>query len=98
MKEEPFLRRVRRAAWLSLLGILAGAGAALAADGPAARGKGETGAVLEIGTPAPDFELPVLQQGANAKGEDIARITNETIRLSAFRGKKVVCIFMSSYT
>jgi hypothetical protein len=40
---------------------------------------------LEIGDPAPDFELPTYDK-------------SETIRLSAFRGKSPVVLVFGSYT
>ena len=51
-----------------------------------------------IGKPASDFELPLLQQRANENGETSVGMSSEKIRLSSFRGKKVVCLFLSSYT
>ncbi len=51
-----------------------------------------------IGKPAPDFELPLLMQQANENGDKVAGMSREKIRLSSFRGKKVVCLFLSSYT
>ena len=51
-----------------------------------------------IGQPAPDFELPSLKQEANENGEMVAGVSSELIRLSSFRGKKVVCLFLSSYS
>ena len=50
---------------------------------------------LEIGKPAPDFELPLLKEETDANGKKINRITDEKVRLSTFRGKKVVCLFMN---
>jgi len=72
--------------------------AALAADRPAAPGRRKPRPALDVGTPAPDFELPLLEEDLNEKGEKIGRITDQKIKLSSFRGKKVVCLFMSSYT
>lgn len=69
-----------------------------AAEGPAPRENGESTAQVEIGKPAPDFELPLLKQEVNEKGEKVGRITDAKVRLSSFRGKKVVCLFTSSYT
>ena len=51
-----------------------------------------------IGKEAPDFSLPLLVEEENDQGEKVNRITDEKVTLSAFRGKKVVCLFFSSYT
>ena len=48
--------------------------------------------------PAPDFELAVLEEDLDEEGEKIGRITDQKVKLASFRGKKVVCLFMSSYT
>ena len=41
--------------------------------------------LLEVGDPAPDFELPTLDRSG-------------TVRLSSFRGKKPVVLVFGSYT
>jgi hypothetical protein len=51
-----------------------------------------------VGKPAPDFELPVLVEERNARGEKVNRITDRKVRLSSFRGQQIVCVFFSSYT
>lgn len=53
---------------------------------------------LQVGKLAPDFELPILKEETDANGKKFNRITDEKVRLSAFRDKQVVCLFMSSYT
>jgi hypothetical protein len=53
---------------------------------------------LQLGSQATDFELPLLKDESNAEGEKGYRVTDEKIKLSSFRGKKVVCLFLSSYT
>lgn len=54
---------------------------------------------VKVGEFAPDFELPKLTLKTDASGKNIGVISdNETIRLSSFRGKKPVCLIMSSYT
>lgn len=53
---------------------------------------------LKVGQAAPDFELPILKEGQDAEGNKVNRITDEKIKLSSFRGKKIVCVFFSSYT
>lgn len=97
-----------RKAELSMLPMLAALGAmammlsglAMAADPPKpesrpARG-GRAGPL--VGKPAPDFELPVLKEETNAKGEKVNRITDDKVKLSSLVGKKVIVLFMSSYT
>lgn len=47
----------------------------------------------------PDFELPKLTFSTDAAGKPVGLISEkDTIRLSDFRGKKPVCLIMSSYT
>ena len=47
----------------------------------------------------PDFELPRLRFDTNAEGKPVGVIDDsDTVRLSSFRGKKPVCMIMSSYT
>lgn len=54
---------------------------------------------VKVGELAPDFELPKLTLNTDASGKNIGVISdNETVRLSSFRGKKPVCLIMSSYT
>ena len=54
---------------------------------------------VKVGELAPDFELPKLVLKTDASGKNIGVISeNETVRLSSFRGKKPVCMIMSSYT
>ena len=91
------MKRVLLAALVGLV-VLAGIGILLAAEEPRARSRRRPRALLQTGQPAPDFELPLLQVETNKKGEKVYRITDEKVKLSSFRGKKVVCIFMSSYT
>jgi hypothetical protein len=55
--------------------------------------------LVKPGEFAPDFELPRLTFEANAAGKPVGVISEkDTIRLSSFRGKKPVCLIMSSYT
>ena len=51
-----------------------------------------------IGEPAPDLFLPRLVQRAELGKKTLDPTAGELVRLSSFRGKKVVCIFLSSYT
>ena len=54
---------------------------------------------VKVGELAPDFELPKLVLKTDASGKSIGVISeNETVKLSSFRGKKPVCMIMSSYT
>ena len=54
---------------------------------------------VKVGELAPDFELPKLVLKTDASGKNIGVISeDETVRLSSFRGKKPVCMIMSSYT
>lgn len=54
---------------------------------------------VKVGEFPPDFELPRLTFKTDAEGETVGVISdNETVRLSSFRGKKPVCMIMSSYT
>ncbi len=51
-----------------------------------------------VGLPAPDFNLPLLKEQLDDKGGRTFRITDQTVRLSDFSGRKIVCAFFSSYT
>lgn len=53
---------------------------------------------IKVGEPAPDFELPRLIISRDSQGKPIGKISEEKIKLSSFRGKKPVCMIMSSYT
>lgn len=54
---------------------------------------------VKVGEMAPDFELPRLVLKTDASGKNVGVISEaETVRLSSFRGKKPVCLIMSSYT
>jgi hypothetical protein len=86
----------------ALLFLVATAAGAMAADQPdddsGRPGRERQRPGLEVGTAAPDFELPLLKQTVNEQGEKVDQVTDEKVRLSSFRGKRVVCLFMSSYT
>jgi hypothetical protein len=60
----------------------------------------EAGKVLvKVGEYAPDFNLPRLTITQDPNGKPIGIVRDEdTVRLSAFRGKRPVCLIMSSYT
>ena len=53
---------------------------------------------IVVGRKAPDFELPKLTLTTDADGNPIGKVSDEKIKLSSFRGKKPVCLIMSSYT
>ena len=54
---------------------------------------------VKLGQFAPDFELPILTFKTDDTGKPIGVISEkDTVRLSSFRGKKPVCLIMSSYT
>lgn len=55
--------------------------------------------LIELGRFPPDFELPKLTFSTDTDGNPVGIISEkDTIKLSAFRGKKPVCLIMSSYT
>jgi len=55
--------------------------------------------LVKLGQLAPDFELPKLAIKTDDTGKPIGVISEkDTVRLSSFRGKKPVCLIMSSYT
>jgi hypothetical protein len=100
---------MKRSGWM-LSGLLVGAMAILTlADAAAAQPLRRPGMrpvrrprrprfVPLVGKPAPDFDLPVLVEQADPKGKRVNRITEEKVQLSSFRGKRIVCVFFSSYT
>jgi len=54
---------------------------------------------IVLGQFPPDFTLPRLRFETNAEGKPVGLIDDaDTIQLSSFRGKKPVCLIMSSYT
>jgi len=57
------------------------------------------GSLVRVGEFAPDFELPRLTITNDPNGKPIGVISEtDTVRLSSFRGKRPVCLIMSSYT
>ena len=55
--------------------------------------------LVKLGRFAPDFELPKLTLKTDDAGKPVGVISEkDTVRLSSFRGKKPVCLIMSSYT
>ena len=62
-------------------------------------GQGQADPKVKVGELAPDFELPRLTFRTDASGKTVGVISDsDMIRLSIFRGKKPVCMIMSSYT
>jgi len=54
---------------------------------------------IKLGEFPPDFELPRLTIKTDDAGKSVGVINEQdTVRLSSFRGKKPVCLIMSSYT
>ena len=62
------------------------------------RSPGQSTPGVQVGQSATDFELPVLIERTDDKGEKVAVVTTDKIKLSGYYGKKIVCVFMSSYT
>ncbi len=62
-------------------------------------GRGAASSKIKVGEFAPDFELPTLTFETDAAGKTVGVISDDnTVKLSSFRGKKPVCMIMSSYT
>lgn len=101
-KEAKMIRSSKMLAMAGLLGAMilacAGPSAGQRRERPERRGTRRSRRTLKVGQAAPDFELPILKEGKDAEGNKVNRITDEKIKLSSFRGKKVVCVFFSSYT
>lgn len=54
---------------------------------------------VRLGEYPPDFDLPRLTFETDTTGKTVGVISEDnTIRLSSYRGKKPVCMIMSSYT
>ncbi len=61
--------------------------------------RGISNALIKVGEYAPDFNLPRLTITNDPNGKPIGIIRpGDTFRLSSFRGKRPVCLIMSSYT
>ena len=61
--------------------------------------RGAGNPLVELGRFPPDFELPKLTFSTDTDGKPVGIISEkDTIKLSDFRGKKPVCLIMSSYT
>jgi len=67
--------------------------------GQARQARSAENPLVKLGQLAPDFELPKLTLKTDETGRPIGVISEkDTVRLSSFRGKKPVCLIMSSYT
>lgn len=94
----------RSVALAAALGVAVAA--ASAAETGTSRGRSPAGRAdrrpamvqLEPGDEAPDFELPRLALEKNPKGEVVGKVSDQTVRLSSFRGKRAVVLISSSYT
>lgn len=63
------------------------------------RAKEDDSPLVRLGELAPDFELPRLTITSDPNGKPLGVISEtDTITLSSFRGKRPVCLIMSSYT
>ena len=83
---------------LVLAAVCAGA-VAVTARNSLGQPRGAENPRIRVGQEAPDFELPKLTITNDADGKPIGVIRKtDTIRLSSFRGKRPVCLIMSSYT
>ena len=61
--------------------------------------RGADNPLVRVGAVAPDFNLPRLTITSDPDGKPIGVIREmDTVRLSSFRGKRPVCLIMSSYT
>ncbi len=68
-------------------------------SGQARQARSAENPIVKLGQFAPDFELPKLTFKTDDAGKPIGVISEkDTVRLSSFRGKKPVCLIMSSYT
>jgi len=90
------------AAWLMAITSIVALVAMLSESATAPRsrpGRSADNPKVKVGEFAPDFELPKLTFKTDADGKHIGVISEkDTVKLSSFRGKKPVCMIMSSYT
>lgn len=61
-------------------------------------GRGGVQNALKAGQDAPDFTLSVLTIETGADGNTVGKVSDKTVKLSSFKGKKPVCLIFSSYT
>ena len=71
---------------------------AWAQRGPATRPSRQRAPEPVLGQPAPDFLLHRLETAKDKDGNEQPRVSDQTVRLSSFKGKKPVCLIFSSYT
>jgi len=93
----------RFGAGMAVVALLASAVFAISPRRPGGRHRkgrppGQSAAATKIGQEATDFELPVLIERQDDQGQKVAIVTTDKVKLSNYRGKSVVCVFMSSYT
>jgi hypothetical protein len=61
--------------------------------------RGPASPAVQVGAYAPDFNLPRLTITNDPNGKPLGIIRDvDTVRLASFRGKRPVCLIMSSYT
>jgi hypothetical protein len=92
--------RYQRGSTVRLFGLIVGCVVVMSA---ARDGLGQVRAtgsgLVKVGEYAPDFNLPRLTITSEANGKPIGILREkDTVRLSSFRGKRPVCLIMSSYT
>ena len=81
------------------LAVACSAVMAWAAPKEAGQARGADNPQVRVGAYAPDFNLPRLTITNDPTGKPIGIIREaDTVRLSSFRGKRPVCLIMSSYT
>ncbi len=92
-------RRRQIAAHLSGLTIVSIGLLLLAARDCTGQMRGADNPLVRVGEYAPDFNLPRLTLSSDPNGKPIGILREaDTVRLSSFRGKRPVCLIMSSYT
>ena len=93
----------KAAAWLLtmvfIVAVMSFLSQTASAAGNPSRQTGGSNPLVKVGEYAPDFELSRLTLSTGSDGKPIGVISDtDTVRLSSFRGKKPVCLIMSSYT
>ncbi len=84
-----------------IVGLLVGSALAAppAKKGPTRKSRSSRWAtMLKVGQDAPDFEIATLTLEKNDEGVIVGKISKDKVKLSSHEGKKIVCIFSSSYT
>ena len=92
------LVRCKSVLWLVILGLILTL-ACHQACAQSVRTSRDANPKIVFGQFPPDFELPKLHFETGPQGKPVGVIDEaDTIQLSSFRGKKPVCLIMSSYT